>query len=568
MTVEQAQLLDQRLRKERDAPFRQPQGNYGGGALGGLLSASGQAINSAALAGRNIGEAAGDAMTDREGRGSENTRAAVERQEAIKAQEESIKQKAQQISNIGASQFSDDPIKNIKKRITTLQGLVETHPTAASKIAEQESLLQEYLDSKGNRSKTQAEINKTQAEIENLKNKAEINKASLDIKKQRLASEKVNQALAVDKFNWQKQQDVIAQNNVLRKELDEQEQRVLKQKSSDSIVLGTIKSVQASSLPKEQKQFVVLALANKTIIPEQAWSLIKPPTEQEEATLANTLAKTAKLKKEGGGSPSTVQASTRPAFYKSIIDSGYDVDTASFKAFMANGDATALTQGLSLKDDKAKELLSIVDQSVELLDVKTKQDFLAFRTGLVSNQTPLKERIKQESQFLNNKRESQNAKDYNVKLSDFQHVSDNLNGLEERLTLLIEGGIDAEGNKVKATFNPTHYYLAELVSSNLHAAGSAEREVYNINSTLKSNSVLETMAELKRLSSTGSTGFGATSIREINLLESDIAALDPAGKNYLKNAASVVERLITLSSRGVEASTPSSNSKYKVTKLN
>ena len=29
MTVEQAQLLDQRLRKERDAPFRQPQGNYG-----------------------------------------------------------------------------------------------------------------------------------------------------------------------------------------------------------------------------------------------------------------------------------------------------------------------------------------------------------------------------------------------------------------------------------------------------------------------------------------------------------------------------------------------------------
>jgi len=88
MTVEQAQILDQRLRKERDAPFRQPQGNYGGGALGGLLSASGQAINSAALAGRNIGEAAGDAMTGREGRGRENEIAAVERQNAIKAQEQ------------------------------------------------------------------------------------------------------------------------------------------------------------------------------------------------------------------------------------------------------------------------------------------------------------------------------------------------------------------------------------------------------------------------------------------------------------------------------------------------
>lgn len=95
MTVEQAQLLDQRLRKERDAPFRQPQGNYGGGALGGLLSASGQAINSAALAGRNIGEAAGDAYTGREGRGQENTRAAVERQKAIKVQEQDIKKKKQ-----------------------------------------------------------------------------------------------------------------------------------------------------------------------------------------------------------------------------------------------------------------------------------------------------------------------------------------------------------------------------------------------------------------------------------------------------------------------------------------
>ena len=189
-------------------------------------------------------------------------------------------------------------------------------------------------------------------------------------------------------------------------------------------------------------------------------------------------------------------------------------------------------------------------------------------TSLASNQTPLKERIKQESQFLNNKRERQNEKNYNVKLSNFQHVRDNLSGLEKRLTFLIEGGIDAEGNRVKATFNSTHYYLAELISSNLHAPDSAEREVYNINSTLKSNSVLETMAELKRLSATGSTGFGSTSVREINLLESDIAALDPAGKNYLKNAASVVERLTTLAKQGVEASTPSSNSKYTVTKLN
>ena len=90
MTVEQAQLLDQRLRKERDAPFRQPQGNYGGGALGGLLSASGQAINSAALAGRNIGEAAGDAMTGREGRGREHEIAAEARQKIVQQEQAAI----------------------------------------------------------------------------------------------------------------------------------------------------------------------------------------------------------------------------------------------------------------------------------------------------------------------------------------------------------------------------------------------------------------------------------------------------------------------------------------------
>ena len=120
------------------------------------------------------------------------------------------------------------------------------------------------------------------------------------------------------------------------------------------------------------------------------------------------------------------------------------------------------------------------------------------------------------------------------------------------------------------------YFMAELFSSNLHLAGSPEREVYNINQTLKSNSVLETMAELKRLSATGATGFGATSVREINLLETDIAALDPAGKNYFKNASAVVERLVTLAKQGVisqsstsgETVTPSSPRKYKVIQVN
>jgi hypothetical protein len=107
MTVEQAQILDQRLRKERDAPFRQAQGSYGGGAMGGLLSASGQAINSAALAGRNIGEFAGDAMTGRTGRGQENEIAARKAQTKAEGVKKFTLDKATKLIEAKAKQYED-----------------------------------------------------------------------------------------------------------------------------------------------------------------------------------------------------------------------------------------------------------------------------------------------------------------------------------------------------------------------------------------------------------------------------------------------------------------------------
>jgi len=241
---------------------------------------------------------------------------------------------------------------------------------------------------------------------------------------------------------------------------------------------------------------------------------------------------------------------------------------------MANGDAAALTKGATLKDDKANQLLAIVDQSVELLDDKSKQDFLALRTELVNKDLPLKERIDKESQFLDKQRELKNTRDHNVKFSNFKHVENNLTKLQNRLEGLFKLTLN-DDDELESDFSPSLYMWTEVFSSNLHLAGSPEREVYNINQTLKSNSVLETMAELKRLSPTGSTGFGSTNAYEVGLLESDIAALDPADKNYLKDTAWVVERLILLSRQGAgldgssgETGTSSSPSRYKVTQLN
>ena len=542
MTVEQAQILDQRLQTQRDAPFRQAPQNYGGGAMGGLLSASGQAINSAALAGRNIGEFAGDAMTGRTGRGQENTIAAVERRDAIQGQETKQKQQAQQILNIGASKFSDDPIENIEKRITALQGLVETHPTAAAKIAEQESFLQEYLDSKGNRQKTAAEIN-------NLNQKKAIETANLEIKKAELENNRATVELAENKFDLEKQKAKQKQGNILRAETDKKQKIILAQKNSDSRIQGTINSVKESKLTDERKNQIINGVARKIITPEQAWSFIKPLTEKENADITKTLAETVKIKSEGGDSR-TIKSSKRGSFLKSIKDNGYEVSSEAFKSFMSKGDAGLLTQNITLSDSKTKELVSIVDQSVSLLENKDKQDFLAFRTDMLNKNLPLRERIDLEANFLSGRREVRNAKEFDAKLSNFEAVKNNLTGLDTRLKAIFATSVDADGTLVNADFSPNLYMFNELFSSKLHLAGSPEREVYNITQTLKSNAVLETMAELKRLSPNGATGFGATNTHEIGLLESDIASLDPADNNFLKNATSIVTRLISLSEQG------------------
>ena len=411
--------------------------------------------------------------------------------------------------------------------------------------------------------------------------KLEQDKFKLDQK-----SQTDDSSLAADTLNWRKSHDTLVynldvnkeetkQSNKVREIYDIQQEKILKQTSKDARIIGTIKTIAASDLSQGQKDYLKIAVSNKTITPEQAWEMLKPPTPEEAAELAKTIAETTKLVSDGANS-SLVKPAQRASFFSALIDNGQEVSSQVFKDFMANGDAAALTKGSTLKDNKAEQLLAIVDQNVGLLDDKAKQEFLALRTDLVNKDLPLKERIDQESQFLNKQRELKNTREYNVKFSNFKHVEKNLTGLQKRLEGILTDTVDEETGKIKESeFKPHRYMLTEVFSSNLHLAGSPEREVYNINQTLKSNSVLETMAELKRLSPTGSTGFGSTNAYEVGLLESDIAALDPSDKNYLKDTAWVVERLILLSRQGVgldgssgETVTPSSPRRYKVIQLN
>ena len=534
-----ARLLDNQMRQKQVA-----QRSQGAGMLSGLTQAyTGMA----------------DAVTGAAGLSPTG----VNEQQAIQNEQKAMKAKQSQEIMLNAQKNIEGEVLS-KRLLQTARNLEATGiPEALQKAAELRNQAYEI-------------------KLKEQKLKLEQDKFKLDQK-----SQTDDSSLAADALNWRKSHDTLVynldvtteetkQNNKVREIYDIQQEKILKQTSKDARIIGTIKTIAASDLSQGQKDYLKIAVSNKTITPEQAWEMLKPPTPKEAAELAKIIAETVKLDSDSASS-SSVKPAQRASFFSALLDNGQEVPAQVFKDFMANGDATALTKGATLKDTKAEQLLAIVDQNVELLDDKAKQDFLVLRTDLVNKDLPLKERIAQESQFLNRQKELKNTRDYNIKFSNFKHVEKNLTGLQNRLEGLLIGKVNEKTGKTEEPeFRVGRYFMAELFSSNLHLAGSPEREVYNINQTLKSNSVLETMAELKRLSATGATGFGATSVREINLLETDIAALDPAGKNYFKNASAVVERLVTLAKQGVISQsstsggtvTPSSPRKYKVIQVN
>ena len=538
-----ARLLDNQMRQQQVA-----QRSQGAGMLSGLTQAyTGMA----------------DAVTGAAGL----TPMGANEQQAIQANEKAMKAKQSQEIMLNAQ-------KNIKGEVLSERLLQAARNLEATGIPE---ALQKA---------TELRTQSYEIKLKEQRLKLEKDKFKLDQKTQTAAS-----TLATEALDWRKEhedrvynldvnKEKTKQKNKVREIYDIKQEKILKQTSNDAKIVGTNKTIEASDLPQTQKDYLKIAVSNKTITPEQAWEILKPPTAKQSAELAKTLAETVKLGKEtnklksDADNSSLVKPAQRASFFSAIVDNGQEVPAQVFKDFMANGDAAALTKGATLKDDKANQLLAIVDQSVELLDDKSKQDFLALRTELVNKDLPLKERIDKESQFLDKQRELKNTRDHNVKFSNFKHVENNLTKLQNRLEGLFKLTLN-DDDELESDFSPSLYMWTEVFSSNLHLAGSPEREVYNINQTLKSNSVLETMAELKRLSPTGSTGFGSTNAYEVGLLESDIAALDPADKNYLKDTAWVVERLILLARQGAgldgssgETGTSSSPSRYKVTQLN
>jgi hypothetical protein len=95
------------------------------------------------------------------------------------------------------------------------------------------------------------------------------------------------------------------------------------------------------------------------------------------------------------------------------------------------------------------------------------------------------------------------------------------------------GAIDGIRAAQKGAILPTTGTLSQIPGA---YSESAAGEVKAFVEAIKSPQVLAMMAELKKLSETGATGFGATQKNEIDLMTNELGLLDPSGNTKVFNS--------------------------------
>lgn len=507
MNPQQARLLDEQLRE------KQIQSQAGGGLFSGAVAATlrGNDAIAGAIQGRRAGANELEAVRQQQ---------IAQEQKGIAEQEEGMKRSVQ---NVITAQFKGDPIEVLNKRIELLSRMVGRNKFAAAAIQalekrrEELSITQADLALKGARTtQTVAETANTRAELNNIQNEFKLTDAQIR------KIEKDIEIAGLDADDKKARLDAEA-----RKVRNEE----LNHTGQTSSLASYVNS--RNDLSAEEKAFYIRQVASKGMKSSDVYDIIKPLSEKEKSDMALSVARTNKINSELGGAASTIiEPQHRTSFVNTLKDNNVKIKPKNLAEFLTTGDKSILTRSIEVSDLETPKVFEAVEAFVESLQPNEKQEFLTYRASLIKNPDITDgQRAIKETQFLEKARQKRIESQFNATNASFKTIESNMNTLSARLE-----GIDKSGD-----FSVGMYVAGEAIG--FHLPGSVERSVSNVVKTLKSNAMLETMKELKRLSSTGATGLGATNLKEVEALEAKMRSLDPLDANFMEDATFVMEEV-------------------------
>jgi polyhydroxyalkanoate synthesis regulator phasin len=508
------------------------------------------------------------------------------RKEASSQTEEGMKRA---VINVTTAQFSGaaDPVDTLNKRIEILSRMVSKNPYASQAIQELEkrreelSITQADINLKGAQtSQTRAATNETNVDIA-IKKDALTNAAL----KHNLTQAQINQIDSNIKINNLEAKEAQQRMDAEARRLKTEDQNHTGQTTSLAQYINSL-----SDMPTDMRAFYIRQVASKGLTSKEVYDMTKPLTEVEKADIAYKQAQTKKITDEIGiegsniipskersaylnslgkydlmqesvlgfletgdvkklmfkGSNETYKLEDRPSFINAIEkDTELQIPQQAKLDFMKNGNIKALQDSLTIEDKSIPILNNFYTQSVAVMDDASKKRLLDLESNIINdpNLTP-KQLAKAKYDAVNQVQQEASDRKMEKSLSNHTALKTNIEAIQNSIkTAYYKDPTDiTKGSKI----DKWTYFIADRFGW-FPPSLQNEKMVYNYVNTLKSNSILESLAGLKAASPTGASGLGATNAPEINALESRIRTLDPMADTFIDDVDYIVGELTRLS---------------------
>ena len=523
-----ARLLDQQMRSQQVGQRAQ-----GAGMLSGLVQAYTGMSDQVQRAGGVTPMGANELEAIRQQQMIQKQKGDAEKEEGMK----------RSVQNVTTAQFKGDPVEVLNKRIELLSRMVGSNKYAASAIQalekrrEELSITQADLALKGARTvQTAAETANTRAELSNIQNEFKLTDAQI---------RKIEKDIEISGL------DADERKTRLAAEARKLRNAELNHTGQTSSLASYVNS--RNDLSAEEKAFYIRQVASKGMKSSDVYDIIKPLSKKEKTDMALAVARTNKINAETGGVASTtIEPQHRTSFVNTLKDNNVTIKPKNLAEFLTTGDKSILIQSIEVSDLETPKVFEAVDSFVESLQPNEKQEFLTYRASLIQkpDMTDGQRAIK-ETQFLEKARQKRIESQFNATNASFKTIESNMATLSKRLKDIDESG----------DFSIGMYVAGEAIG--FHLPRSVERSVSNVVKTLKSNAMLETMKELKRLSTTGATGLGATNLKEVEALEAKMRSLDPLDTNFMADATFIMDEVERLGKLAVSPEPKTSTGELK-----